>query len=542
MELKNIYEIAQTAGIDEKFVEPYGKVKAKIDTKIMKEIGNNPDGKVVLVTAITPTKAGEGKTTTSIALAEGLGKINRKALLVLREPSLGPVFGIKGGATGGGKATIEPAEDINLHFTGDMHALTSSINLIAAIIDNSIYRGNPLSIDASRVTWKRALDMNDRTLRSVTIGQGHGNGVEREENFVITVASELMAIMCLAENEQDFMDRVNKIIVAYTYLDKPVRILDLRISHAIMKLMRDALKPNLVQTIEGNPCIIHGGPFANIAHGCNSVIATKMAMKLAPIVITEAGFAADLGAEKFFDIKCRSAGITPSLVIMVATIRALKLHGGKPLDKIEEEDVKLMMKGTANLYQHIENVRKFGLPVLVTINHFASDTKAEIDALTQWCKDVQIPVVFNDGFARGGAGAVEMANKVVEMLDAQENLPNFKYLYDVEEPLEKKIETICKQIYRANNVVFTKDCKEKMEELKRLGPGFVNLPVCMAKTPQSFTDDPNVLGAPRGFNITVRDVSLSAGAGFVVAYTGEIMTMPGLPAVPAAVKMEDKDY
>ena len=536
MELKNIYEIAQKAGIDEKYIEPYGKDKAKINLSIMEELKDRPDGKLVLVTAITPTKAGEGKTTTSIGLAEGLGKINQKAMLVLREPSLGPVFGIKGGATGGGKATIEPREDINLHFTGDMHALTSSIHLIAAIIDNSLYRGNPLGIDADRIMWSRAVDMNDRALREVAIGLGEGNGIERSDKFIITVASEMMAILCLAKDELDFIDRVNRIIVAYTFDDEPVYLRDLRISHAIFRLMRHALKPNLVQTGEGNPCLVHGGPFANIAHGCNSLIATKLGLKLAPIVITEAGFAADLGAEKFFDIKCRIGELKPDLVVLVATIRALKLHGGKPLDKITEEDLNALIKGTDNLAQHVTNMKKYGLPIVVAINHFATDTPEEIRALTEWCEQKGIDVVFSDGFEKGGEGSIELAKKVVETLE--NTTADFKVLYNNELSIKEKIETICKQIYRANSVVYSEEAEWKIKDIEYIG--YSKLPICMAKTPHSFSDDPNLVGAPKNFKITIRDLSLSAGAGFIVALTGKIMTMPGLPAVPAAVKMEDE--
>ena len=537
MEIKNIYDVAREAGIDEKYVEPYGKDKAKIDLSIMNELDNREDGKLVLVTAITPTKAGEGKTTTSISLAEGLGKIGQKAMLVLREPSLGPVFGIKGGATGGGKATIEPSEDINLHFTGDMHALTSSINLIAAIIDNSLYRGNPLHIDADRILWSRAIDMNDRALRDIVVGLGEGNGVERSESFTITVASELMAILCLATDELDFIDRVNRIIVAYTFDDEPVYLRDLRISHAIFRLMRHALKPNLVQTVEGNPCLVHGGPFANIAHGCNSLIATKMALKLAPIVVTEAGFAADLGAEKFFDIKCREGKLHPSLVVIVATIRALKLHGGKALDKISEEDVNALIAGTDNLAQHISNMKKFGLPIIVAINHFETDTDEEIRVLTEWCEKKGVDVIFCDGYLKGGEGAIDLAKKVVEVLNNSE--PHFKLLYNQDLTIKEKIDIICKQIYRANSVVYTEEAEWKIKDIEYIG--YSKLPICMAKTPLSFSDDPNLIGAPRNFKITIRDVNLSAGAGFIVALTGKIMTMPGLPAVPAAVKMEDEE-
>ena len=532
----DIRKIGKKLNISEEDLILYGNDKAKIKLDYYNSIKDRENGKLVLVTAITPTKAGEGKTTTSIALAEGLAKIGQKAMLVLREPSLGPVFGIKGGATGGGKATIEPREDINLHFTGDMHALTSSINLIAAIIDNSLYRGNPLGIDADRIMWSRAVDMNDRALREVAIGLGEGNGIERSDKFIITVASEMMAILCLAKDELDFIDRVNRIIVAYTFDDEPVYLRDLRISHAIFRLMRHALKPNLVQTGEGNPCLVHGGPFANIAHGCNSLIATKLGLKLAPIVITEAGFAADLGAEKFFDIKCRIGELKPDLVVLVATIRALKLHGGKPLDKITEEDLNALIKGTDNLAQHVTNMKKYGLPIVVAINHFATDTPEEIRALTEWCEQKGIDVVFSDGFEKGGEGSIELAKKVVETLE--NTTADFKVLYNNELSIKEKIETICKQIYRANSVVYSEEAEWKIKDIEYIG--YSKLPICMAKTPHSFSDDPNLVGAPKNFKITIRDLSLSAGAGFIVALTGKIMTMPGLPAVPAAVKMEDE--
>lgn len=538
MELKEISSIAKKAGIDDKYLSPYGKYKAKIEPEIMESLKDKKDGKLVLVTAITPTKAGEGKTTTSIALAEGLARINKKAMLVLREPSLGPVFGIKGGATGGGLARIEPSEDINLHFTGDMHALTTSINLISAVIDNYIYQGNELNIDPNRVVWKRALDMNDRTLREIVIGIGEKNGVERKDGFVITVASEMMAILCLARDDVDFLKRVNEIIVAYTYDDKPVRVSDLKISHAIMKLMKEALKPNLVQTLEGNPAIVHGGPFANIAHGCNSIIATKLGLKLGDIVVTEAGFGADLGAEKFLDIKCRVGNLKPNMVVMVATIRALKMHGGAALESLQEENVEALMLGCANLKRHIDNMKKYGLPLVVAINHFASDSKQEVEALTTWCKQNNLPVSFLDGFLKGGEGAIHLANKVVEILDT--TISKYHPLYELNDSLQNKMIKVCKEIYGAGDVVFEEVALQKIKKYEELG--YRNVPVCMAKTPQSFTDDPNVVGAPTGFKITIRDVNLSAGAGFVVALTGNILTLPGLPKLPAAVKMEDKPY
>lgn len=531
-----IEEIAKKAGIEEEYVEPYGKYKAKIDLRIMDTLKDKKDGKLVLVTAITPTKAGEGKTTTSIALAEGLAKIGQKAMLVLREPSLGPVFGIKGGATGGGLARIEPSEEINLHFTGDMHALTSSINLISAIIDNHIFQGNELHIDPSRIVWPRAMDMNDRALRTITVNQGEKNGTPRTDHFVITVASELMAILCLAKDENDFMERTKKIIVAYNDQDEPIYVRDLKISHAIMKLMKEALKPNLVQTLEGNPALVHGGPFANIAHGCNSLIATKLGLKLAPIVVTEAGFGADLGAEKFLDIKCREGHLHPDMVVMVATIRALKMHGGQALDDIRTLNVDALLKGTCNLKQHIENMKQYGLPVIVAINHFADDHKEEVEALTSWCKKEGYSVTFLDGFLKGGEGSIDLAKEVVKTLN--ETTSHYHPLYDVKLPLEEKIEIIAKKIYHATHVEYTLEAKEQMEKFKKMGYEYI--PVCMAKTPQSFSDDPKVLGAPQDFTITVREVRLSAGANFIVCLTGSILTMPGLPKVPAAVKMEEE--
>jgi len=533
--LWKISEIAKKAHIDEKYLEPYGFYKAKINMDIKKDLANKPNGKLVLVTAITPTKAGEGKTTTSIALADGLAKIKQNCMLVLREPSLGPVFGIKGGATGGGKVCIAPSEDINLHFTGDMHALTSSINLISAIIDNSIFQGNELNIDPNRVVWKRALDMNDRALREITIAQGKNNGIVRQDGFVITVASELMAILCLAEDEEDFIKRVNKITVAYTHDDKPVTVKDLRISKAIYKLMREALKPNLVQTLEHNPCLVHGGPFANIAHGCNSLIATKLALKLSDIVVTEAGFGADLGAEKFLDIKCRVGNLKPDMAVMVATIRALKMHGGAKLDELEQENVEALIAGCANLKRHLENIKKFGLPVVVAINHFNSDSELEIKTLTKWCKDNGYQVSFLDGFMKGGEGAIDLANKVMETLETKKS--NYHPLYELDMSLKDKIVKIAKSIYRASDVVFLEEAEKKLQKFTEMG--FANVPVCIAKTPQSFTDDAKVLGAPDDFKIIVRDVTLSSGAGFVVALTGNILTLPGLPKVPAAVKMEE---
>lgn len=538
MALKKISEIAKKAKIPAKYVEPYGFYKAKVSMDYYDKIKNNKTGKLVLVTAITPTKAGEGKTTTSIALAEGLGQIKQPAMLCLREPSLGPVFGIKGGATGGGKASIGPIDEINLHFTGDMHALTSSINLISCIIDNHIFQGNELNLDPNKIVWKRALDMNDRALRDITIAQGEKNGVVRNDHFVITVASELMAIMCLAKDEKDFLDRVNNILVGYTKTDKPVYLKQLKISHAIMKLMKDALKPNLVQTFENNPTLVHGGPFANIAHGCNSIMALKLATKMAPITVTEAGFGADLGAEKFLDICAREAKLKVDMVVMVATIRALKMHGGQKLEDITKEDVKALSLGVANLKTHLENMKKYGLPIVVAINHFATDHPSEVKFLTKWCKDNKYEVSFLDGFLKGGKGSIDLAKKVVKTLKTKKS--NYHPLYSLNSPIKAKVEKICKEIYRAGEVVYTPTALAQIKKYEKLGYG--DAYICMAKTPQSITDDPKVLNAPKGFTITIREVNLSAGANFIVCLTGKILTLPGLPKIPAAVKMEEKPY
>ena len=534
--LKTIDKVAFCAGIDEEFLDFYGRYKAKISLDLFDKLQDREDGQLVLVTAITPTKAGEGKTTTSIALADGLAKIVSNCMLALREPSLGPVFGLKGGATGGGKATIQPAEDINLHFTGDMHALTSSINLISAVIDNHIFQGNELNIDPTKIVWKRALDMNDRALRSVTVMQNEKKGAPREDGFVITVASELMAILCLANDPEDFRKRINNIIVAYTFDDKPVYLRELRISNAIMKLMKEALKPNLVQTAENNPCLVHGGPFANIAHGCNSIIALKLALKLANIVVTEAGFGADLGAEKFLDICCPTANKKPSAVVMVATIRALKEHGGVPFEELARPNVEALEKGVSNLQLHLENIKKYGLPVIVAINHFADDSKDEIEFLTNWCKQNNYDVSFVDSYLNGGEGSIDLAKKVTSMLKNSKS--NYHKLYDYNLPIKDKIETICREIYRANEVVYTEKALEQIERYTKMG--YDKTPVCMAKTPLSITDNPKIYGAPIGCTITIREVNLSSGANFIVALTGAVMTMPGLPKVPAAVKMEDE--
>lgn len=536
MNLLHIGEIAKIAGIDEKYVEPYGRYKAKIDPKINEELSKNKDGKIVLVTSITPTKAGEGKTTTAIALAEGMGKINQKAMLCLREPSLGPVFGLKGGATGGGLASIGPKDEINLHFTGDLHALTSSINLIAAVLDNSIYQGNILNIDPKNVVWTRALDMNDRVLRNITIGMGKYNGVERQGHFVITVASELMAIMCLAHNSRDFHSRIKKIIVAYTYDNEPVTVEDLKASNAVMKLMKEALKPNLVQTLEHNPVLVHGGPFANIAHGCNSIIALKLAMKLAPITITEAGFGADLGAEKFLDITCREGEFKPSGAVVVATVKALKMHGGVAYEDLGKENVEALMSGVDNLKAHIENVKKFNIPIVVAINHFAFDSQKEIDALTIWCKKEGYTVSFLDGFLKGGDGTIDLAQKVVDMVSTDKC--EYKPLYELNIPIKEKISIIAKQIYGAKDVVYREKAELQLQKYNEMG--FCNSYVCIAKTPSSLSDNGKVLGVPKDFTITVRSINLSAGAGFVIPLTGSVMTMPGLGKIPSAMKMEDE--
>ena len=538
MRLENIGKVAKKFGICEEFLEYYGKYKAKVDfDKLYANLKNEKDGKLVLVTAITPTKAGEGKTTTTIALIDGLAKIQQKAIGCLREPSLGPVFGLKGGATGGGKVTIEPQEDINLHFTGDMHALTSSINLISAIIDNHIYQGNELNIDPNKIVWKRSLDMNDRELRTIQIGLGSDkNGIVREDHFQITVASEMMAIMCLAKNEGDFIERVKNIIVAYTFDDKPVYLKDLNISKAIDKLMREALKPNIVQTQEHNLVFVHGGPFANIAHGCSSLMATKLALKLAPVVVTEAGFGSDLGAEKFFDIKSRIGNLNPNCVVLVATIRALKLHGGVNFEDLEKENIEALEIGFKNLEQHYQNMRKYNVPVVVAINHFKQDSDNEVKKLIELLNKNYYPYAFLDGFLKGGEGSRELANKVMEILDTKKS--DFSPLYSLNLSIEEKIEKIAKEIYRADGIEISEVAKAKIEQYRLLGKE--NLPICIAKTQSSFSDDAKLLNAPRNFTLHVKDVSLSNGAGFIVVYTGNILTMPGLPKIPAAVKMESE--
>ena len=526
-----IGDIAAKLGVTGDEIEPYGHYKAKLSQKLFNRVKDNPDGKLILVTAINPTPAGEGKTTTSVGLCEGLNKLGKKACLALREPSLGPVFGVKGGAAGGGYAQVVPMEDINLHFTGDMHAITAANNLLCAMLDNHIQQGNALNIDVRRILFKRCLDMNDRALRNVVIGMGGKvNGIPREDHFHITVASEIMAILCLASDLTDLKARLGKILVAYTYDNKPVYAADLRAVGAMTALLKEAINPNLVQTLENNPAIIHGGPFANIAHGCNSVRATKLSMKLADYTITEAGFGSDLGAEKFFDIKCRYAGLKPDCAVIVATIRALKYNGGVPKAELTTENVDALRKGIVNLGVHIDNMKKFGVPVVVAINHFGTDTDAEIAIVREYCEERNARVAFSDVFMKGGEGAIELANAVIDTINTTES--NFKPLYDAELSVKEKVNIIAKEIYGADGVVFTPKADKALKEIEALG--LDKVPVCVAKTQYSLTDDPTKLGRPEGFSITVSDVRVSNGAGFVVVYTGDIMTMPGLPKVPAA--------
>ena len=535
---KNIREIAATAGVDEKYLELYGNYKAKVDYKLLSQ-EQGEDGKLILVTAITPTPAGEGKTTTSVGLADGLRKIGKKSVVALREPSLGPVFGVKGGAAGGGYAQVIPMEDINLHFTGDFHAIGAANNLLAAMLDNHIQQGNALGIDVKQITWKRAVDMNDRQLRHIVDGLGGKmQGVPREDGFEITVASEIMAVLCLSTSLMDMKEKLGKMIVAYTYDGKPVTAHDLKAEGAMTALLKDALKPNLVQTLEGTPAFIHGGPFANIAHGCNSIMATRMALKLGDYVVTEAGFAADLGAEKFLDIKCRMAGLTPAAVVVVATVRALKYHGGVPKAELNQENLEALEKGLPNLLQHVGNIKNvYGLPCVVAINAFPTDTKAELDLVEAKCRELGVNVALSEVWAKGGEGGKALAEEVVRLCE-EEN--RFQYAYDAKLPIEEKLEAIVKKIYHGDGVVLTPAAKKQVKQLTDLG--FGDLPICMAKTQYSFSDDPGLLGAPKGFTVTVRNVKVSAGAGFLVALTGDIMTMPGLPKVPAAEKIDvDED-
>ncbi|MBS5335363.1 MAG: formate--tetrahydrofolate ligase [Anaerovoracaceae bacterium] len=532
---KKITEIAEIAGVDDKYLEQYGNYKAKVDYSILKENGQKPDGKLILVTAITPTPAGEGKTTTSVGLADGLRKIGKNAIAALREPSLGPVFGIKGGAAGGGYAQVVPMEDINLHFTGDFHAIGAANNLLAAMLDNHIQQGNKLGIDPKQITWKRAVDMNDRQLRHIVDGLGgRMQGVPREDGFDITVASEVMAVLCLASDIPDLKNRLASIIVAYTYEGKPVTAHDLKAEGAMAALLKDALKPNLVQTLEGTPAFIHGGPFANIAHGCNSVTATRMALKLADYTVTEAGFAADLGAEKFFDIKCRMAGLKPDAAVIVATVRALKYHGGVAKNDLNEKNLEALEAGLPNLLQHVSNIKEvFGLPCVVAINAFPTDTQEELDLVASKCRELGVNAVLSEVWAKGGEGGKALAEEVVRICEMPNN---FKQSYSLELSIEEKLNAICKKIYHADGVALTDNAKKQMKQIEELG--FGNLPICMAKTQYSFSDDPSKLGAPKDFTVTVRNLKVSAGAGFIVALTGDIMTMPGLPKVPAAEKID----
>ena len=533
--MSHIRDIAGRFGIAEDELEFYGKYKAKLTDELEKRVAGNKDGKLILVTAINPTPAGEGKTTISIGLTEALNKLGKKTMAALREPSLGPCFGIKGGAAGGGYSQVVPMEDLNLHFTGDFHAITSANNLLAALLDNHIQQGNELQIDTRQVVWKRCLDMNDRVLRNIVVGLGaKADGVVREDHFVITVASEIMAILCLATDMADLKKRLSEIIVAYNYAGEPVTAGDLHATGAMAALLKDAIKPNIIQTLEGNPAIIHGGPFANIAHGCNSVRATKMALKLSDYVVTEAGFGADLGAEKFLDIKCRKAGLTPAAVVIVATVRALKYHGGVAKNDLGAENLEALEKGLPNLLQHVENITKqFGLPAVVAINRFPTDTEAELALVEEKCRELGVNVALSEVWGKGSEGGEALAEEVLRLIEQ----PNdFAYIYEDDMSIEEKISAIATKIYRADRVIYTPAAKKQLATIK--GLGVENLPVCMAKTQFSFSDDPSKLGAPRGFDITIKDIKACTGAGFIVAKTGDIMTMPGLPKVPAAEKID----
>ena len=537
-DIRQITEIAEKLGIEDDELELYGRYKAKLSPKINERLADRKDGKLVLVTAINPTPAGEGKTTTTVGLGQAMALIGKKAVLALREPSLGPVFGIKGGAAGGGYAQVIPMEDINLHFTGDMHAITTANNLLCAIIDNHIQQGNELEIDPRRIIFKRCLDMNDRALRNIVVGLGGKiNGMPREDHFIITVASEIMAILCLSNDLADCKRCLGNILVAYNFKGEPVFARDLGVEGAMAAVLRDALKPNLVQTLENTPVLVHGGPFANIAHGCNSVTATRLALKLGDYCITEAGFGSDLGAEKFFDIKCRSAKLTPSAVVVVATLRALKYNGGVPKDKTAEENTEALSRGLVNLGAHVENMKKYGIPVIVAINRFLTDTDAEIAVLADFCKTLGVEYSLSEVFAKGGEGGTDLAKKIVA---ACEQPSEFRYLYDEKLPIKDKIETIAKEIYGADGVDYTTQAEKQVKEIEALGQD--KLPVCIAKTQYSLSDNPALLGRPKNFRITVRSLSLSSGAGFIVALTGDIMTMPGLPKSPAAYRIDvDRD-
>ncbi len=533
VQMKEIGEIARTAGIDGEYLEHYGKYKAKVDLSLLKS--HKRRGKLVLVTAITPTPAGEGKTTTTIGLADGLRKIGKNVVAALREPSLGPVFGIKGGAAGGGYAQVVPMEDINLHFTGDFHAIGAANNLLAAMLDNHIYQGNKLNIDPRRITWRRCVDMNDRQLRFVTDGLGgRVNGVPREDGYDITVASEVMAVLCLATSITDLKARLSRLIVGYTYSDEPVTAGQIGAAGAMCALLKDALKPNLVQTLEGTPAFVHGGPFANIAHGCNSVIATEMALRLGDYAVTEAGFGADLGAQKFLDIKCRYADLKPSAVVVVATVRALKMHGGEPKDKLGEENLGALSRGIPNLLRHVSNITEvYRLPSVVAVNRFPTDTDREIEAVIDACRKLGVNVVLSDVWAKGGEGGTALAEEVVRLCERENN---FSFSYETDDTIENKIDMIVKRIYRGRGAAFTPAAKKQIDKLTEMG--FGGLPICMAKTQYSFSDDMTKLGAPEDFTVTVRNVKVSAGAGFIVALTGDIMTMPGLPKSPAAERID----
>ena len=536
--MQKITDVAAKLGISEDDIELYGKYKAKLSYDLIRRVKDKKDGKLILVTAITPTPAGEGKSTTTVGLAQGLAKLGKKVIVALREPSLGPCMGIKGGAAGGGYAQVVPMEDINLHFTGDFHAITSAHMLLAAMLDNHIQQGNALNIDPRRIAWKRVVDMNDRELRNIVVGLGgKAHGVPRQDGFDITVASEVMAILCLASSLHDLKERLAKIIVAYDYNGNPVTAGQIKAQGAMAALLKDAVKPNLVQTLENVPAIIHGGPFANIAHGCNSVMATQTGLKLADYTITEAGFGADLGAEKFFDIKCRYAGLKPDAAVIVATVRALKMHGGVPKTELKTPNVEAVKKGLVNLEKHIENVKKFGVPCVVAINIFAQDTAEELEAVREHCAKHGVNVALSDVFAKGGEGGIELAKEVIALADSGES--KFAPIYPLEMSLKGKIETIAKEIYGADGVNYTKEADKALKEFEELGYG--NLPICMAKTQYSFSDDPALLGRPSGFKITIRNCRIAAGAGFIVVLTGDVMTMPGLPKVPAAEKIDVTD-
>ncbi|MBQ6815757.1 MAG: formate--tetrahydrofolate ligase [Clostridia bacterium] len=533
--LKPITEIATAAGVDEKYIEQYGKYKAKIDLDLLND-NSKQNGKLVLVTAITPTPAGEGKTTTTIGLADGMRKIGQNVAVALREPSLGPVFGVKGGAAGGGYAQVVPMEDINLHFTGDFHAIGAANNLLAAMLDNHIQQGNTLGIDVKRITWKRCVDMNDRQLRNIVNGLGgKANGVPREDGFDITVASEIMAVLCLSNSITDLKERLSRIIVAYNYSGQPVTCGELKAAGALTALLKDAIKPNLVQTLEGTPAFVHGGPFANIAHGCNSVMATKLALKMADYAITEAGFGADLGAEKFLDIKCRMAGLTPSAVVVVATVRALKMHGGLAKTELAGEDIGALEKGIPNLLRHVSNIKNvYKLPCVVAVNRFPTDTDNEIDFIIKKCRELGVNTVLSTVWADGGNGGIELAKEVIRLCNEEKG--DFTFAYTLEESIEQKIESLVTKVYGGSGITITPAAKKQIAELEALG--FGNVPICVAKTQYSFSDDPTKLGAPENFTVTIKNVKVSAGAGFVVVLTGDILTMPGLPKVPAAEKID----